>query len=230
MPCRVDARRHLLCGSVLLALVAGASAGAQVRGRANDSFEARVVSIVDGDTVDVVALGERRSIRVRLEGIDAPERGEPFSSAATRWTRVLLFDQVARVESRDIDAYGRLVARVRVHGRDASVELVKAGLACHFTRYSSDAELAQAEAEARQAGRGFWATGAARPRCATTPRGPVQSGRDARAVVFHGNISSRVYHAPWCRNYNCRRCTRVFQSEAEARAAGFRPAGDCLRR
>ncbi len=167
---------------------------------------------------------------MRLEGIDAPERGEPFSSAATRWARVLLFDQVARVEGRDVDAYGRLVARVTVHGRDASVELIRAGLACHFTRYSSDAALARAEAEARQAGRGFWATGAARPRCATASREAVHSGKDGNAAVFRGNTSSRVYHAPWCRNDNCRNCTRVFQSEAEARAAGFRPAGDCLRR
>lgn len=222
---------HLPWCTVLLALAAADPAPAQLRDRASAPFEATVVSVVDGDTVDVRPVGERRPIRVRLDGIDAPERGEPFSSAATRSVRVLLFGQVVRVEGRDVDAYGRLVARVTVHGRDASVELVRAGLACHYTRYSSDAVLAQAEAEARQAGRGFWAPGAARPRCATaSATGAVRPGSDARPAVFRGNTSSLVYHAPWCRNYNCRRCTRVFQSEAEARAAGFRPAGDCLRR
>jgi len=85
--------------------------------------------------------------------------------------------------------------------------------------------------DARQAGRGFWAPGASRPRCAAATAAPRRpSARDTGAAAFRGNTSSRVYHAPWCRNYDCRDCTRVFRSEAEARAAGFRPAGDCLRR
>lgn len=227
----MTARCDILRGVLVVALVACGTSFAQVRELVGATFEGRVVSVIDGDTVDVVPAGERRAIRVRLDGVDAPERGEPFGDAATRSARVLLFDQVARVEGRDVDAYGRLVARVLVRGRDASVELVRAGLACHYTRSASDAVLARAEAEARQAGRGFWMPGASRPRCAAATATPLrQSGRDTSAAVFHGNTSSRVYHAPWCRNYNCRNCTRVFRSEAEARAAGFRPAGDCLRR
>lgn len=223
-------RKVLRC-ALLLAVVAVSAASAQVRDLVGVVFDANVVSIVDGDTVDVILAGQKRRIRIRLEGIDAPERGEPFSATATRSARVLLFDQRTRIEGRDVDRYGRLVARISVHGNDTSVELVKAGLACHYTQYSSDAVLARAEAEARRAGRGFWASGAARPNCATDSRlSTQQQAAGSQEKTFHGNVASHLYHAPSCRNYNCRNCTRTFKSEADAQAAGFKPAGDCLRR
>lgn len=223
--------RNIARCAFLLALVSTGVGSAQLRDLVGASFDGKVVAIIDGDTVDVVPAGEKRAVRIRLEGIDAPESGEPFSNAATRSTRVLLFDQHASIEGRDVDQYGRLVARVSVHGQDASIELVKAGLACHYTRYSSDALLARAEADAHREGRGFWATGAPKPRCTTTPAlASPRPNANPKVTVFHGNTSSRVYHAPSCRNYNCRNCTRTFRSENEAHVAGFRPAGDCLRR
>jgi hypothetical protein len=117
---------------------------------------------------------------------------------------------------------------VSVHGEDASLELVRAGLACHYTKYSSDQVLARAEADARRDGKGFWATGAQRPRCSTALSLAVLP-RVSNAP-FHGNVSSRLYHSLSCKNYNCRSCIRTFHSEADAQAAGFRPAADCLKR
>jgi endonuclease YncB( thermonuclease family) len=223
-PVRVVAAAIALCG-----VAAGITVSGQVRALVGTHFEARVVSIVDGDTFDAVPLDSTGSIRIRLDGIDTPEWGEPFSSAATRSARVLLFDQRVTVEGRDVDRYGRLVARVTVRGDDASTALLLAGLACHYLAYSSDVTLANAEAEARLHRRGFWAQGVQTPRCATEQlRNAEAQGSRAGPVIYHGNTSSHVYHAPSCRNYNCRNCTRAFASEAEARGAGFRPAGDCL--
>lgn len=133
-------------------------------------FDARVVSVADGDTVTVVTHRSGRRIRVRLEGIDTPERGEPFSQRARQMTRVLLFDQSVRVDARDVDRYGRLVARLVVSGRDSSVALVGAGLACYYTVFATDPALARAEATARSSGAGFWARGADRPRCVAKRR------------------------------------------------------------
>jgi micrococcal nuclease len=221
--------RLVLAAVALCAISATVTVSGQVQALVGTRFDAQVVSIVDGDTFDAVPLGSRGSIRIRLHGIDTPERGEPFSSAATRSARVLLFDQRVSVEGRDVDRYGRLVARVSVRGDDVGTALLLVGLACHYTAYSSDVALANAEADARRHGRGFWAAGAQKPRCATESlRSAEASGSRREAAVFHGNTSSRVYHAPSCRNYNCRNCTRPFRSEAEAEAAGFRPAGDCL--
>jgi micrococcal nuclease len=149
------ATRHILACIVLCGLAAAViPVSGQVRARVGTRFEARIVSIVDGDTVDAVPLGSKGTIRIRLHGVDAPERGEPFSSAATRSTRVLLFDQRVSIDGRDVDRYGRLVARVSVRGEDASTALLMAGLACHYVKYSSDVTLANAEADARRHGRG----------------------------------------------------------------------------
>jgi endonuclease YncB( thermonuclease family) len=183
--------------------------------------------VIDGDTFDVDTEGGRGKLRVRIFGIDTPESGEPYSDVTRRQARVLLFDQRVTLVGRDVDRYGRLVASVSAGGRDVAAALVEAGLACHFTRYSDDALLARAEAGARSRGAGFWAPGAPKPRCALDATA-APAARTA-AGPFRGNVSSRLYHAPGCRNYACKNCTRVFQTEADARREGFRPAQDCLR-
>ena len=140
-----------------------------LRALVGTSFTARVVSVVDGDTVDVVRSGVTARVRVRLEGIDSPESGEPFSQAARTRTRVLAFAKDVRVEGRDVDRYGRLVARIIITDgsspADLSVALVAAGLACHYRFYTADPAIARAETEARAAARGFWARGASKPSC-----------------------------------------------------------------
>ena len=104
-----------------------------VRGQ---QFTGIVTRVADGDTIQVSSGGSY--YRVRLEGIDCPESGQPFSQVARNFTRQLAFDQPVSVKVLDIDQYGRLVARVTSRGKDVSFELAKAGLAWHFTQYSSD--------------------------------------------------------------------------------------------
>ena len=118
-------------------------------------IEARVVRIADGDTLEAIPVGESRPIRIRLQGVDAPELGEVFSREAMALVRSLLFDQRVRVEGHDIDRYGRLIARMIRGDADASVHLVRAGLACHA--YAYDAALARAD-HRRARAVGFWAT------------------------------------------------------------------------
>jgi len=216
---------------LLLALLCVAGAAPAQHPLANlvgRTIDARVTAVSDGDTIDVVPAGETRAIRVRLFGIDAPERGEPYSAQARNRARVLAFDKTVRLTGVDVDSYSRLVARVRVGDLDLGLDLLSNGLACHYRRYSNDPLQANAEAGARTRALGFWAAGAPKPRCAAGASGsPVQT---VVASGFVGNSSSRVFHAPSCRNAGCKNCVRKFSSEQEALAAGFRPAGDCLRR
>jgi endonuclease YncB( thermonuclease family) len=102
-------------------------------------------------------------LRIRLEGIDAPEQDEISGRESTIFTRKLLVNQTVRISGRDMDRYGRLVARVTVNGQDASTVIVRAGLACHA--YARDAALAREESIARAARAGFWAK-TPLPRCA----------------------------------------------------------------
>ncbi len=218
-----------MLGLLALLLVSSswaAQSAADARRLVGTRTTATVTSVVDGDTVHVV-LADGVTLTVRLDGIDTPERGEPYSTEATRAARVLLLTKRVQLQGTDVDRYGRLVARVLTDGVDSSLQLVRDGLACHYTRYSSDAALAAAQADAQRRGAGFWAAGTPKPACAV---GTLKTQAPAGvAGPFHGNSSSHVFHAPTCTNYNCRNCSVVFATGAEAEAAGFKPAGDCLR-
>lgn len=202
-------------------------------------FEAEVTGVVDGDTIDVLA-GRTRT-RVRVEGIDCPELGQPFGRVAKRFASERVFGKRVEVLSQSSDRYGRLVARVRVGGQDLGLALLEAGLAWQYTTYSHDPIYGSAERAARAARRGLWADKdpvppwvqrrhQAPPSAPARPSPPRATGSRAVAGPFHGNVRSMLFHAPGCPNYNCKRCTAVFATAQEAIAKGFRPAGDCLRK
>jgi len=215
-----------------LAYLAGqVPAGAQSKG----TFTGIVTHVADGDTLSVTANG--RPEKIRLDGIDAPEAGQAFGGQARQRLRVLAFSQPATVHVHDRDRYGRLVARVIVGGRDLSEEMVRAGLAWHYTQYSVDRQLAALEQQARQQHLGLWADRTALPpwqyrkehsHSASAPPVPGVPPVAPASGPYHGNVSSHVYHAPGCPDYNCRNCTRVFASRQEAEAAGYRPHDACV--
>lgn len=135
-----------------------ASAGQQLvrAAEAKGAFEGKVVSVQDGDTLEVLRSG--RAVRIRLHGVDCPEKRQPFGSAAKKLTSSLSFAQTVRVEPRDQDRYGRLVAEVFLpDGRSLNRELVKAGLAWWYKRYApQDKELSALERKAQAEKAGLW--------------------------------------------------------------------------
>lgn len=222
--------------SLLIVFLCEASAhGAQhpLASLVGKTIQGRVTAVADGDTLDIVPAGETLAIRVRVFGIDAPERGEPFAEQSRNRARVLAFDKTVQLTGVSVDTYNRLVARVRVGDVDLAIDLLSSGLACHYRRYSTERQQADAEAAARSRALGFWSPAYAKPRCAGSSPGaarPSPKSGMANSASFIGNTSSRVFHTPSCRNAGCKNCVRPFASEQEAIAAGFRPAGDCLRR
>ena len=109
-------------------------------------------------------LRDGRAVRVRLHGIDCPERGQPFGRQARQYTGTLAFGKTVIVRVRDTDRYGRLVAEVSLpDGKSLNRELVSADLAWHYVRYSNDGILARLEAAARAARRGLWTDSRAVP-------------------------------------------------------------------
>ena len=159
----------MLAVALVAIVCASAEATAQSRpellAMLRQTLSGTIISVADGDTVRARLDGSGRTLTIRLEGIDAPERGEPFSTQARNATRVMLFNRKVQLKVTDVDRYDRLVARIVLDGRDSSLELVQAGLACHFTRFANDPMLAKAQQSARTAGRGFWATESAKPAC-----------------------------------------------------------------
>ncbi len=191
-------------------------------------FTAKCVSVTDGDTITVLVGAEQ--MKIRLEGVDTPETGQDFANRAKQFTSRLVFGKHVHILPKEKDRYGRLVARVQVEGKDVSLELVKAGLAWHYKRYSSDPGLAAAEQQARAEEVGVWSLADPLPPweqrrgSSGTWERTVESSSQSGAV-YHGNVSSRIYHDPGCRYYNCKNCTREFRSKEEAHRADYRAQG-----
>jgi micrococcal nuclease len=120
-----------------------------------ERFTGQVVGVSDGDTVDVMRGGA--AARIRLYGVDAPEKAQAYGQRAKEFTSDQAFRKVVTVCVTDRDRYGRLVADVTLpNGHSLNRELVAAGLAWWYRRYSSDRSLGVLEEEARMAHRGLW--------------------------------------------------------------------------
>jgi endonuclease YncB( thermonuclease family) len=122
-----------------------------------EQWTGEVVGLTDGDTFDILRDG--KSVRVRLYGIDTPESKQAFGTRARQFSSDLVFRQTVTVTVRDTDQYGRPVVDVRVpDGRNLNEELVRTGMAWWYRAYApNETNLAQLEAQAREANRGLWA-------------------------------------------------------------------------
>ena len=100
------------------------------------AWSGKVVGIADGDTITV--LRDKEQVRIRLYGIDTPERGQAFGKKAKQFTSKMVFGKVVEVHRMDTDRYGRTVALVSADKQLLNKELVKAGLAWVYDRYCSE--------------------------------------------------------------------------------------------
>ena len=147
------------------------------------TFDAKVVGVHDGDTITV--YDGREQTRIRLDGIDCPENGTDYSQRAKQFTSDLVFGKQVRIEGKETDRYGRLVARVKVDGTDVSLAFVEAGLAWHYKQYSNDQFLAAAELVARAKKIGVWSL--PNPVPPWDHRSGVASATTATSGPYHGN-------------------------------------------
>jgi micrococcal nuclease len=161
------------------------------RASASDSIAGKVLRVFDGDTIEVLLNSGK--IRVRLHGIDAPERDQPQSAAARAWLAQQVQNQSVRLEPITQDRYDRMVARVFLGERNINSELVAQGHAWAYRHYlhRSDRKLCELEAAARAARRGVWVD--AEPQApwefrASKGRGPythyaATSAKDCRRAI-----------------------------------------------
>jgi len=103
------------------------------------AFEGKVVSISDGDTIKVLKDGKQ--VKIRLAAIDCPEKGQPYWRKAKKLTASLVAGKIVKVWETDIDRYGRIVGFVFIGDKNLNKELLAAGLAWHYKKYSRDPEL-----------------------------------------------------------------------------------------
>ena len=111
-----------------------------------------IAKVIDGDTIKL-----SDGTRVRLHGIDAPERNQPYGKKATRELTRLIGSSVY-VETTDIDRYGRTIAVLWTSdGVNVNLEMVCRGAAWWYERYArGDTDLRECQESARENNRGLW--------------------------------------------------------------------------
>ena len=120
------------------------------------SYKAHVVAVVDGDTITVSTRGAHT--KIRLFGVDCPEKLQPYGRAATLLTQKLAYNKEVKITPIQTDRYGRTVAYVSLPGGNRlNYELVSNGLAWWSKQYApEEMQLAIRELNARLKGRGLW--------------------------------------------------------------------------
>ena len=123
-------------------------------------FSGKVVAVKDGDTVEVLRNGV--GVRVRMTGIDAPEKRQAYGDASKRHLGDAVFGRVVRIEERGTDRYQRVLGRVLLGGEDINLRQIRDGYAWHYAQYSKNQPAPEAERYAaverlaRQERRGLW--------------------------------------------------------------------------
>lgn len=146
-------RIHNLIAACLLLLLPTAAIGA--------TLEGKVVHVADGDTITVLA-GANQQYRIRLAGIDAPEKKQAYGSASKRHLAAMVAGRVVTVEWGKHDKYGRTVGKVLLEGQDICLAQINAGMAWHYKKYEREQpaadrkQYAAAEIDARNNRIGLW--------------------------------------------------------------------------
>ncbi len=124
-------------------------------------LDGKIVGVADGDTVTLLDASNTQH-RIRLDGIDAPERTQPHGQRARQSLAAMAHGRVARADCPKVDRYGRAVCRVIVDGIDVGLEQIRRGYAWHYVKYAHEQraadreKYARAESDARSASAGLW--------------------------------------------------------------------------
>ncbi len=126
-----------------------------------ESLTGRVVAIADGDTITVLDSSNQQH-KIRLTGIDAPEKKQAFGQLSKQHLSDLVFNKVVAIEWVKLDRYKRVLGKVLVGGQDVNLEQIEAGLAWHYKKYEREQSpldrrvYADTEATARDKRTGLW--------------------------------------------------------------------------
>lgn len=198
-----------------------------------DAAPVKVVGVTDGDTITVVMDGKQT--KVRLYGIDAPEKVQPFGQVSTDSLKQLTTGKAITVQAYDRDKYGRTVGMVFADGVSVNEAQIKAGNAWVYEQYCTEAFCPKwqgLEQEARAAGNGLWkdpspiAPWEWRQGGAVKKADPQQEQPDMIDGVI-GNTKTRKFHSSDCRHADCKNCTARFSTREKAIAAGYVPCKVC---
>lgn len=127
-------------------------------GTVRAELQGPVVRVMDGDTIEILQDTHERT-RIRLAGIDAPEKNQPFGQRSRQFLTRLVAQRHVRVSGDEHDRYGRVLGTVWLDGEDINAVMVRNGQAWAY-RYrgkATEPQYAESEARARAMKSGLWA-------------------------------------------------------------------------
>ena len=126
-----------------------------------EQITGKVISVADGDTVTLLDATKQQH-KIRLSGIDAPEKAQPFGQRSKQYLSDLVYGREIVTECGKVDRYQRRVCKIMLNGRDVNLQQIEAGLAWWYRKYSAEQPSGDrltyetAEIEARNNRRGLW--------------------------------------------------------------------------
>lgn len=118
----------------------------------------KVIKVADGDTITILN-SENKQIKIRLYGIDAPEKAQDFGKISRNYMSELVAGKTIDVTVINIDRYGRSVGRIKIDDKEVAEEMLKSGLAWVYTYYCKIPKCKywkELETQAKTAKIGLW--------------------------------------------------------------------------
>lgn len=170
------------------------------------ALEGKVIAIADGDTLTILTT-EKQQIKIRLAGIDTPERKQAFGTQAKQALSTKVFGKTVRVKDNGQDQYKRTLGDIYLGDRWINLEMVSEGFAWHYKAYSKDQKLALAEINARKVKAGLWNDASPIPpwefrKSSKSDRAKAPKKPAEKAIIGYWlNTSTGVRHNSNCKHY-----------------------------
>jgi micrococcal nuclease len=119
-----------------------------------ESFTGKVTSVTDGNTITVIYSNKER--QMKISGVDCPDLDQPYGTEAKDFLVALIGGREIWVNVERMDHFNRSISKITLNGEDVAVQVVQAGLGWYDTRYSSNVQIAEAQARARASKSGLW--------------------------------------------------------------------------
>lgn len=120
-----------------------------------ETISGRVISIADGDTMTILTKGDKQ-IKIRLLGIDAPEKGQDYGNKSRQFLYDLCYGKNVKIKKDSEDQYGRVLGVVYIDGVNVNEELVRNGLAWYYRHFVNDPRLDSLEQLAQKEKLNIW--------------------------------------------------------------------------
>lgn len=120
-----------------------------------ESLKGKVVSVADGDTVTIITDNNER-VRIRLYGIDAPEKGQDFANKSREYLNDLCYGKRVSIDKKGVDQYNRVLGVIYIGDLNLNQEMVRTGLAWYYDYFVKDPHMEELEQIARQKKLNIW--------------------------------------------------------------------------